>query len=421
MKVGVIGSGGREHAICISLKKSKNIDKIYCFPGNAGTSFIAENIEIELNNFEKLKRVIKELGIDIIIVGPEKPLVDGIVDFLKQNKIKVFGPDRVSSQLEGSKIFTKNLCKKYNIPTAKFGVFNSIQDSLSFLNECKFPIVVKADGLAAGKGVYICETYDKSKRAVEEIFKGKFGEAKQILIEEFLKGEEMSFFIISDGDNYQNFGTAQDHKRVLEGDKGKNTGGMGAYSPSRLINNELEKKILDKIINPTLKAIKDLGTVYKGFLYAGLMIINNEPFLIEYNVRMGDPECQTLLPKLDTDLFEILNSCCENQLKQIEIKWNNKKSLCIVMCSKGYPDTYKKNIEIKNIDLIDLKPNDFLFHAGTVFKDNTVLSNGGRVLNFVSISDNFSEARNNIYRIINNLSWSDGFYRKDIGYKVIDQ
>ncbi len=421
MKVGIIGSGGREHAICHALNKSKKVNKIYCFPGNAGTSLIAENINLELDNFQKLKDFILEKEINLVIVGPEQPLVDGITDYLEKFKIKVFGPNKIASQLEGSKIFTKNICKKYNIPTANFGVFKSETDSNKFLDKSKFPIVIKADNLASGKGVYICENKKQSLEAIKEIFDGKFGKAKNVLIEEFLKGEEMSFFIISDGYTYQNFGTAQDHKRVLEGDKGKNTGGMGAYSPSRLINNELEKKILDKIIDPTLKAIKDLGTIYKGFLYAGLMIINNEPFLIEYNVRMGDPECQTLLPKLDTDLFEILNSCCENRLNQIEIKWNNKKSLCIVMCSKGYPDTYKKNIEIKNIDLIDLEPNDFLFHAGTVLKNNSILSNGGRVLNFVSLSDDFSEARNNIYRIINNLNWSDGFYRKDIGYKVIDQ
>ena len=421
MKVGIIGSGGREHAICQALSKSKKVNKIYCFPGNAGTSSIAENIDLELDNFQKLKDFILANEIYLVVVGPEQPLVDGITDYLEKFKIRVFGPNKIASQLEGSKIFTKNICKKYNIPTANFGVFENETESNEFLNKSKFPIVIKADNLASGKGVYICENKKQSLVAIKEIFDGKFGEAKNVLIEEFLKGEEMSFFIISDGDSYQNFGTAQDHKRVLEGDKGKNTGGMGAYSPSRLINNELEKKILDKIINPTLKAIKDLGTVYKGFLYAGLMIINDEPFLIEYNVRMGDPECQTLLPKLNTDFFEILNSCCENQLKQIEIKWNNKKSLCIVMCSKGYPDTYKKNIEIKNIDLIDLKPSDFLFHAGTIFKHNTILSNGGRVLNFVSLSDNFSEARNNIYRIINNLNWTDGFYRKDIGYKVIDQ
>ena len=421
MNVGIIGSGGREHSICLTLSKSKKVDEIYCFPGNAGTSLIANNIDLELNNFKKLKDFILEKNINLVVVGPEQPLVDGITDYLEKFKIRVFGPNKIASQLEGSKIFTKNICKKYNIPTASFGVFKNQTDSNKFLDKSKFPIVIKADNLASGKGVYICENKEQSYKAIKEIFDGKFGVAKNVLIEEFLKGEEMSFFIISDGYTYQNFGTAQDHKRVMEGDKGKNTGGMGAYSPSRLINKELEKKILAKIINPTLKAIKDLGTVYKGFLYAGLMIVNNEPFLIEYNVRMGDPECQTLLPKLDTDLFEILNSCCDNELNKTEIRWNNKKSLCIVMCSKGYPDTYKKNIEIKNMNLIDLQPNDFLFHAGTVLKNNSVLSNGGRVLNFVSQSDNFSNARNNIYRLINNLNWPGGFYRKDIGYKVIDE
>ena len=420
MKVGVIGSGGREHAICTSLKKSKNIDKIYCFPGNAGTSFIAENIEIELNNFEELKRVIEELGIDIIIVGPEKPLVDGIVDFLELNKIKVFGPDRISSQLEGSKIFTKNLCKKYNIPTAKFGVFNSIQDSLSFLNECKFPIVVKADGLAAGKGVYICETNDQSKKAVEEIFNGKFGEAKQILIEEFLKGEEMSFFIISDGINYKIFGTAQDHKRALEGDKGKNTGGMGAYSPSRLESKKLEKKIIEKIIEPTLKGLRDINNKFKGFLYAGLMIIDGEPFLIEYNVRMGDPECQTILPRLKTDLIDIFLACCEKELKEINIEWKNEKSLCVVLCSNGYPDSFKKNIEINNLNSIKLNFDDFVFHAGTIKKNEKILAIGGRVLNFVSLSDDFKLAKKNVEENLVKLNWTGGFFRRDIGYKVIE-
>ena len=308
MNVGIIGSGGREHALCISLKKSQKIKNIYCFPGNAGTSFIAKNIEIDLTNFEELKKFIQKLAIDIVIVGPEKPLVDGLVDFLKENKIKVFGPNKAASQLEGSKIFTKNLCRKYKIPTANFGVFNNIEKSLSFLKKCKFPIVVKADGLASGKGVYICENLENSKDAITEIFDGKFGEANEILIEEFLEGEEMSFFIISDGINYKKFGTAQDHKRVLEGDKGKNTGGMGAYSPSRLENETLDKKILEKIIEPTLLGLKNLKTEFVGFLYAGLMVVKGEPFLIEYNVRMGDPECQTILPRLKTDFLEIIDA-----------------------------------------------------------------------------------------------------------------
>ncbi len=421
MIVGIIGSGGREHAICYSLSKSKNVNKIYCFPGNAGTSKIAENVNIDFDKFEKIKNFILKKNIDIVVVGPEKPLVDGITDFLESFGIKVFGPNKIASQLEGSKIFTKNICKKYNIPTASFGIFNNKIEAKNFLNKSKYPIVIKADNLAAGKGVYICENKDQSNQAVNEIFNGKFGKAENILIEEFLKGEEMSFFIISDGSTYQCFGTAQDHKRVLEGDKGKNTGGMGAYSPSRLINHELEKKILDKIINPTLQALKDLNTSYRGFLYAGLMINNNNPYLIEYNVRMGDPECQTLLPKVSTDFFEIINACCKNKLNQIKIEWNNKKSLCVVLCSKGYPDTYKKNIIIKNINKLSFEPNDYLFHAGTIKDDNNILATGGRVLNFVSLSDNFAKSRENIHKYIKDLNWLDGFFRKDIGFKVIDQ
>ena len=258
MKVGIIGSGGREHAICETIKKSDNISEIYCMPGNAGTSLISNNIDINVKNFDELKNFIKKNKIDIIIVGPEQPLVDGIVDFLEKNNIKVFGPNKFASQLEGSKIFTKELCKKFNIPTANFGIFNNKEKSLEFLNNCKYPMVVKADGLAAGKGVYICESKKQSIQAIDEIFNGKFGKANKVLFEEFLIGEEMSFFIISDGKNYKKFGTAQDHKRVLEGDKGLNTGGMGAYSPSRLENEILNKKIIDKIIEPTLNALKGL-------------------------------------------------------------------------------------------------------------------------------------------------------------------
>ena len=420
MIVGVLGSGGREHAICQSLKKSKKVNKIYCFPGNAGTSLLADNIDINLNNFEEIKDFILEKKIDLIVVGPEKPLVEGITDFLEKFKIKVFGPNKIASKLEGSKIFTKNICKKYNIPSANFGIFNQEIDAKKFLDTSKFPIVIKADNLASGKGVYICENMSDAIKAVKEIFGGKFGKAQVVLIEEFLQGEEMSFFIISDGVNFQNFGTAQDHKRVLEGDKGKNTGGMGAYSPSRLINPELEKKITNKIINPTFKALKEIGTVYKGFLYVGLMIIKNEPYLIEYNVRMGDPECQTILPMLETDLYEIFDSCCENRLDDIKINWNNKKSLCIVICSKGYPEEYKKNIEIKNIKNLNLSSNDYLFHAGTVKKDDKIFATGGRVLNFVSLSDSFNKARDNNLNHIKKLDWKNGFFRNDIGYKVID-
>jgi len=419
MKIGIIGSGGREHAICTFLKSSSKVDKIFCFPGNAGTSFIAENIDVNLDNFEEIKEKIKNLKIDIVVVGPEKPLVDGIVDFLEKNEIKVFGPNKISSQLEGSKIFTKKLCEKYKIPTANFGIFENEEKSLNFLEKCKFPIVVKADGLASGKGVYICDSFEQSKLAVNEIFNGKFGDAKEILIEEFLKGEEMSFFIISDGRNYKKFGSAQDHKRVLEGDKGKNTGGMGAYSPSRLENKELDKKILERIIDPTLKGLKDLNTNFKGFLYAGLMIVDNEPYLIEYNVRMGDPECQTILPRVKTDFADIINACVNENLSSLNLEWSNKKSICIVLCSKGYPDKFENNIEIKSIDQIKLPEDSYIFHAGTKIDNSIIYSNGGRVLNFVIKSTNLKESRDQAINLIKILNWENGFFRKDIGYKII--
>ena len=419
MKVGIIGSGGREHAICDSLNKSDNVNKIYCFPGNAGTSQIAENIDINLDNFEKIKNFILEKKIDLVIVGPEKPLVDGLVDFLQKFEIKVFGPNKTASQLEGSKIFTKKICQKFNIPTAQFGIFNKKDDAFKFLKKSKFPIVVKADNLASGKGVYICANKKEADIAVEEIFNGKFGKAEQILIEEFLEGEEMSFFTIHDGKIFKNFGTAQDHKRVSEGDKGKNTGGMGAYSPSRLINNDLEKKIINKIIKPTIKGLSEIGSEYRGFLYTGLMIVKNEPYLIEYNVRMGDPECQTIIPKLKTDLSKIFMSCCNGNLNEINIEWSNKKSLCIVVCSKGYPEEFKKNVEIQNINNLETDYDEFCFHAGTLKRNEKIYAVGGRVLNFVSLSEDFSKARKNVINKINILNWKEGFYRKDIGYKVI--
>jgi phosphoribosylamine--glycine ligase len=420
MKIAIIGSGGREHAIAASISKSSLINEIFCIPGNAGTSKIATNVEIDINQFDKLYKYIKDKSIDLVVVGPEQPLVNGIVDYLEQFNIKVFGPNKIASQLEGSKIFTKKLCQKYNIPTANFGIFENKIDAKKFLENAKYPNVIKADNLAAGKGVYICNNEQESFMAVEEIFDGKFGEAKNVLIEEFLEGEEMSYFIISDGTTVKSFETAQDHKRVLEGDSGKNTGGMGAYSPSRLISNDLENKILDKIIKPTLKGLSDLGTEYKGFLYAGLMIVENEPYLIEYNVRMGDPECQTILPKLKTDLAEIINSCCNKKLADINIEWTNKKSLCVVLCSKGYPDTYQKNVLIKNLENLSLNEDNFIFHAGTKNENDKFFATGGRVLNFISLSDDFLKARNEVHQCIEKLDWNGGFYRRDIGYKVIN-
>ena len=421
MIVGIIGSGGREHAICKSILKSNKISKVFCFPGNAGTEDIAQNVKIDLEDFAELKNFIFKEKIELIVVGPEKPLVDGLVDYLEKFNIKVFGPNKIASKLEGSKIFTKQICEKFNIPTAKFGIFKTRENAKKFLNNTNYPNVIKADNLASGKGVYICGNEEEACYAIDEIFNGKFGNAKNVLIEEFLNGEEMSFFTLHDGKIFKNFGTAQDHKRVLEGDKGKNTGGMGAYSPSRLINDELEKKIINKIIKPTLKGLLEVGVKYKGFLYAGLMIVNNEPYLIEYNVRMGDPECQTILPKLKTDLVDILLSCLNEKLDNIDIEWDNKKSLCFVICSNGYPDKFQKNIEIRNTEKIIENSSEFLFHAGTIKKENKTLAIGGRVLNIVALSDKFSTAKNKALDNIMRLNWSGGFYRKDIGHKVIEE
>ncbi len=419
MNVGIIGSGGREHAICFMLNKSKKVSKIFCFPGNAGTSLIAQNVNLDPDNFSELEKYCIENNIKMLVVGPEKPLVNGIVNHFKGKSIRVFGPDKISSKLEGSKIFTKRICQKKNIPTSKFKICKSLSETIKYLKDIHFPLVIKADGLASGKGVYICKNFNEAKIASEEIFYGKFGSAEQILVEEFLDGEEMSYFVVTDGKNYKFFGSAQDHKRVGEGDTGKNTGGMGCYSPSRLLNDHLESKIRTKIIEPTLNAINEYGGDYKGFLYVGLMIKEGEPFLIEFNVRMGDPECQTILPTLNTDLMEILISCCDGTLNQLKINFSKTKSICVVLCSKGYPEKFENNVKIKGLE--ELKPleNQYIFHAGTLKTKNGIVSNGGRVLNFVSTSDDFLKCRVEAVDLIKKLDWWNGYFRGDIGYKVI--
>ena len=325
MNLAVIGSGGREHAICYKLKQSPKIKKLVCVPGNAGTQEIAENIKEDISNFDALYQIIKKQNIDLVVVGPEQPLVEGLADYLNEKKIRVFGPDKFTSQLEGSKAFMKNLCRKNNIPTASFGIFNNFKNAYSFIKKNGAPIVVKADGLAAGKGVSVCSTIEEALKNTKEILDGKFKSSNQVVLEEFLTGEELSYFTIVDKNSYHFFGSAQDHKRVGEGDTGPNTGGMGAYSPAPLLTDKLEKKIKKKIIEPTLKAMKELEHPYRGFLYAGLMICKNEPYLIEYNIRMGDPECQVLMMRLETDLLEIIDRATKNQLNNLKIEWTKKK------------------------------------------------------------------------------------------------
>lgn len=419
MNIGLIGSGGREHALCKKIHESKLVNEIFCFPGNAGTSEIANNVKINILDFHKILEQIKFFKIDLMVVGPEEPLVKGLVDFLKKNKIKVFGPNKYAAKLEGSKAFMKLICKQNQIPTAKFKICTKNSQVKNFLNICNLPIVVKADGLAAGKGVSICKTKKEVLNNVFEIFKGKFKSSKKVVLEEFLDGEEASYFLIVDNNSCKFFGSAQDHKRVYEKDKGPNTGGMGAYSPAPIINKNLEKKILLKIVKPTLKALKKRGKPYSGFLYVGLMIKNNEPYLIEYNVRMGDPECQVIIPKLKSDIVQIFKNTIDNKLKDTNIRWKKQKSMTIVLCAKGYPGAYKKNLKIKNISKVKISKSNFVYHAGTDYSNNQLRSTGGRILNITSIGTNFHKIRNKIISNIEKLNLKDGFYRKDIGWKVI--
>lgn len=419
MNIAVIGSGGREHSICYKISKSPKIKKLICIPGNAGTKKIAENIEIDILNFEEICKTLKINKIDLVIVGPEIPLVAGIIDFLNKENIQAFGPDKFASKLEGSKSFMKELCKINNIPTARYEVFDNFEKARKFIMENGVPLVIKADGLAAGKGVTICENNETALKEAKAILEGKFKSSKKLIIEEFLKGEEVSYFVIADKNTYKSFGTAQDHKRVGEGDTGPNTGGMGAFSPASIIDHKLEKKINSKIIEPTLNAMKKLGHPYKGILYAGLIINQGEPSLIEYNVRLGDPECQVLMMRLENDLVDLIQSTINDDLEKTEIEWNKKKSMTVVMCSKGYPGKYQKNVEIKNLENIFNDKENYIFHAGTYEKNGKIYTNGGRVLNVTSMSDNLINARNKLLKNIKKIDWSDSFYRKDIGWKFI--
>ena len=422
MNIGIIGSGGREHSICYKLKKSKKINNLYCIPGNAGTSEICENLEVDINNFNKLYKIILDKKIELLVVGPEEPLVNGITNFFEEKKIKVFGPSKKASKLEGSKAFMKKICKDYSIPSAKFEEIHNFNEIDSVIEKFDLPIVVKSDGLAGGKGVTICNTKQQAIKETQDILRGKFKSSKKVIIEEFLKGQEASYFIISDGENYLPIGTAQDHKRIGENDTGPNTGGMGAYSPSFLISNEVEEKIKKKIIEPTLKAMKDIGSPYQGILYAGLMIKNSEPKLIEYNIRFGDPECQIIMMRLENDLFDLIISALEQNLKDKEITWTKDHGITIVAASNGYPGNFEKMKEIKNIHKIIKNEKIQLFHSGTIKKNSgKVYSNGGRVLNSTVVDSSLKIARSKALEILDNLEWSNKYYRRDIGHQVIDK
>ncbi len=415
MNILVVGSGGREHSICWSIKKSQIVNKIYCIPGNAGISKIATCLTEENTTNDSIVEICKKHIIDLVVIGPEAYLANGLADRLSQEKINVFGPSKSASILESSKSYTKDLCLKYNIPTAKYKIFSDKSNANKYLKEQKYPIVIKADGLASGKGVIIANSIEEAVLSVNQIFDGKFGEAgKTIVIEEFLEGTEASFFAISDGNIIIPFTTAQDYKKAYDNNEGPNTGGMGAFSPARNIDKNLEKKIMDLIITPTFNALKNEGIIYKGILYAGLMIKDNFPKLIEYNVRFGDPECQVILPRLKSDIVSIMLATSKGELDKTQINFLNLSSLIVIMATKGYPDKYPLDTTINNIENIN-SADSILFHSGTKLVNQTLKSNGGRVLGITSVAETIDIAREKSYKSLRTIKWPEGFYRNDIG------
>ena len=419
MKVAIIGSGGREHSICYKVKQSKNLKKLVCIPGNAGTAQICENLNVDISNFNQLYDELKKKEIDIVIVGPEVPLVEGIKDFLEEKSIKVFGPSKKASQLEGSKLFLKNFCSEFKIPSARFQEVKNLSEASDCIDKFGLPIVVKSDGLAAGKGVTICNKKEEALNDVKAIFSGKFKSSKKVILEEFLKGEEASYFVITDGEDFLPIGTAQDHKRIFENDVGPNTGGMGAYSPSSLITDDIESKIINRIIKPTLAGMKKIGSPFSGILYAGLMINNGDPKLIEYNIRFGDPECQILMMRMKSDFLEIVINTIEKNLKNKKIEWYDYPGITIVASNKGYPGDYDKSTVIKNLNKIDQNENIQIFHAGTSNVNGEIIAIGGRVLNSTVTNKSLKIARDEALRALDKLEWENKYYRRDIGWRVI--
>ena len=418
MNILVLGGGGREHAICWSLNKSEKICKIFCIPGNAGIQKIAICTKIEITKKNISKFCIKN-NISLVVIGPEKYLEEGYSDYLKNEGINVFGPSKKASKLESSKTFSKKFLSKYKIKTAKFKTFTNPELALKYTLNQSLPIVIKADGLAAGKGVFICKKRGEVKKFINEIMiKKKFGNSgKKIIVEEFLDGFEVSFFAFLDKFSYKILNYALDHKRALDGDNGLNTGGMGAFTPSNKIS-ELMKNLIEKeVIKKTFIALKQEQIVFRGILFFGLMITKDGPYVIEYNVRFGDPECQVILRSLNTPLLEILLAVTSDKLKNVKISLNNKTNICVIISSKGYPEEYKTGKEIKNINNISKYDGVEIFHSGTELLDGKVYSSGGRVLSITSQEKNIDSARKKAYKIIKKLAWKYGFYRKDIGLK----
>ena len=421
MKILVVGSGGREHALCWAITASPLVTKLYCAPGNAGISADAECVPIAADDVDGLVKFASERSIEFVVVGPEAPLVAGLVDRLEAAGIRAFGPSGAAAQLEASKGFTKDLCIKYGIPTAAYGRFTDTVPAKRFIRDNGAPIVVKADGLAAGKGVIVAETVAEAEAAVDDMLSaGSFGAAgAKIVIEEFLTGEEASFFALVDGKHVLPLVSAQDHKRVGDDDTGPNTGGMGAYSPAPIVTEAMEATIVEQIITPTVEAMREEGTPYKGVLYAGLMIENGAPKLLEYNVRFGDPECQVLMVRLMSDVLPALIAARDGVLDMFDLRWHEEAALCVVMASEGYPGAYKKGSEIRELEAAGALDGVTVFHAGTRTDDSRVLANGGRVLGVTALSPSIAGAQARAYEAIERIDWPQGFYRRDIGWRAI--
>ena len=420
MNIMILGSGGREHSLAWAIKKNPKCDNIFVAPGNAGIAQIAKCININILDAGQILKSVREHSIDFVLIGPEAPLAEGVSDILKKEGILTLGPSRAASQLETSKKFTKEICDACGAPTAKYKSFDAREPALTYIRNKRAPLVVKADGLAAGKGVIIATDMEMALAAVNEIFSGSFGDAStNVVVEEFMEGEEASLFLLVDGENILPIGTAQDHKRVGDGDTGLNTGGMGAYSPAPILDELVLNKALDRIIRPTMQEMVKREMPYQGILYAGLMIKDSDPRLVEYNVRFGDPECQVLMMRLGGQILDALLSTAEGKLDDVKINWAEDHSITVVMASNGYPGPYNKGSIIDGLDELPSNSDFMCFHAGTDIKDGRFIANGGRVLNFTTRADTLIKARKNVYQIIKTVDWPQGFYRKDIGWRAL--
>lgn len=422
MKILVVGSGGREHALTWSLSKSKNVTKLFVAPGNGGTAAIAENVALDTKDHNAVVTFCQKNEISLAVIGPEAELVDGLVDSLEAAGIKAFGPNKKAAILEESKDFTKEFCMKYDIPTAAYHTFEEVTEAKEYITKTGVPIVLKADGLAAGKGVIIAHTQEEAFSAVDDILGGKFGSAgNKLVIESFLEGEEISFFALINGEDVVALGSAQDHKAVGEGDTGPNTGGMGTYSPAPVMDNALQNDIMERFIIPTAKGMVQEGRPYKGILFAGFMITASGPMLLEYNVRFGDPETQSILSRLDSDLLVLIEATVSNKLADIQVKLSDNAALCVVMAANGYPGSYQKGTEIKSLDKASQIEGVNIFHAGTKLDSTSVLANGGRVLGVTAVGGTVIEAQKKAYHAVDAIDWEDGFCRRDIGWRAVDR